>query len=29
MATLLLRNAYSARDTAVWFDGKAGEDPLN
>ena len=29
MATLLLRNAYSARDTAVWFDGEAGEDPLN
>ncbi len=28
MATLLLRNAYSARDTAVWFDGEVGEDSL-
>ena len=28
MATLLLRNAYSARYLAVCFDGEAGEDQL-
>jgi hypothetical protein len=28
MATQLFRNGYSARYTAVYFDGEAGEDPL-